>query len=38
MGDYGVAGGADKKVKFSTRALPPLPPKLKGKMDEIGSE
>lgn len=30
MGDYGVAASADKKVKFSTRALPPLPPKLKG--------
>lgn len=29
--DYEVAnGGGDKKVKFSTRALPPLPPKLKG--------
>lgn len=32
MTDYEVAaGGADRKVKFSTRALPPLPPKLKGK-------
>lgn len=31
MTDYEVAaGGADRKVKFSTRALPPLPPKLKG--------
>lgn len=30
MGDYEVGTGADKKVKFSTRALPPLPPKLRG--------
>lgn len=30
MADYGVAATADKKVKFSTRALPPLPSKLKG--------
>ncbi|XP_055304148.1 putative uncharacterized protein DDB_G0277255 [Sitodiplosis mosellana] len=31
MTDYEVAaGGTERKVKFSTRALPPLPPKLKG--------
>ncbi|XP_031625215.1 probable serine/threonine-protein kinase DDB_G0282963 [Contarinia nasturtii] len=33
MTDYEVAtgvGGNDKKAKFSTRALPPLPPKFKG--------
>lgn len=30
IADYEVATSADKKVKFSTRALPPLPPKLKG--------
>lgn len=36
MTDYEVAtgvGGIDKKAKFSTRALPPLPPKFKGKFN-----